>query len=114
MAVVEAVEAFSNRKVSGGGAVEDKVGERVIKRIKDKIIKEVKKEKEKEYPRFIRICCGALLIILLVVYTSLNLDGSLFVNFLFFLGCLYLYIIYRDSLVAIKLFSIDIDNRSIY
>ena len=84
LAIVEAVKAFSNKKVSGDRAIRDKVRERVIERVRDKIIKEIKKEKKKEYLRFIRIYCGALSIILLVIYTSLNLNSSLFIDFLFF------------------------------
>ena len=114
LAVVEAVRAFFNRRVSGSEAVESRVREKVIEKVRNKVNKEIKKKKKKKYSRFIRICCGALLIILLVVYTSLNLDSSLFVDFLFFLGYLYLYIIYRDSFVAIKLSNLDIDNRSTY
>ena len=114
LAIVEAVGAFSNKRVSGGEAIGGRVRERIIERVKNKVIKEVKKGEEREYLGFIRIYCSTLLIILLVIYTNLNLNSSLFIDFLFFLDYLYLYIICRGSLVAIRLPNIDINNRSIY
>ena len=114
LAIRGAVGAFINRNISNNEAVSGRVNRRVIRRIKDKIVKEVKGREGREYSKFIKICCGALLIILLIIYINLNFNRSLFINFLFFLGRPYPYIIYRGSLIAIRLPGIGVDNRSIY